>query len=439
MKELTTGANTVVEPSLVARVQWSPASIGGHEVDASAFLLTGDGRVRSDADFIFYNQPRSTGGEVEVTGDSGDQRFAIDLGRLPAEIQKVALAVTIHGAASFSDAQSMSLEIQGAARYAPPVGSMGESALILAELYRRNDQWKVRAVGQGFEGGLGPLARHFGVEVADDDPGEATPAAGASTASAPANTSGVRLEKKLVDLQKKAPELVDLVKKVQVTLEKKGVKRDRAKVALCLDISGSMSGLFRRGKIDTLVKRVMALGYRFDDDGEIDVFLFGAKAHEYGSVGAANYRTFVSSMLSEYDLEAGTYYGKAMGLVREFYAKDLQTKKIPVYVMFVTDGNTMDKERTEREVKESSHDPIFWQFMAIGKKPKKKGFFARLVGTGFEFLEKLDDMEGRAVDNADFFLLEDPAEPTDEEMFELLMNEYPGWLKAVVDKRILID
>ena len=182
----------------------------------------------------------------------------------------------------------------------------------------------------------------------------------------------------------------------------------------------------------------MAMGYRCYDDGEIDVFLFGAKSHEYGTVDVSSYRTFVSDMLAQYPLEGGTRYGAAMGLVREFYAADTKARTLPIYVMFVTDGATMDKDRAIREIREASKDPIFWQFMAIGKKPKKKrGLFGRILGSGFDFLEQLDDMPGREVDNADFFLVEDPAGPSDEEMFDLMMDEYPDWLKLVSAKGIL--
>ncbi len=433
MKTLTRGANTVIDrgPAITARLRWSPRRIGDSDVDPSAFLLGADDRVRSDADFIFYNQPASADGSVSL-GTVGDEpSFVVQLDRVPSDVQAIAFALTIHGegaACRFASAEKVTFEVDGVAAFEAPTTGMSESALIVARIYRRNGTWKVRAVGQGFAGGLGPLATHFGVDIADDDGGAAPPAPDASA---------IRLEKKLVSLQKKAPELVSLVKKVQLSLEKKAISRDQAKVALCLDISASMGGLYRSGKIDTLVRRVMALGYRFDDDGEIDVFLFGADAHEYGTVTVSDYKTFVRDMLARHRLEGGTYYGKAMGMIRDAYRSTVQRRDVPVYVMFVTDGATADRERAVRELREASGDPIFWQFMAIGKKPKKKGFFGRIFGSGFEFLEELDDMPGREVDNADFFLLEDPAGPSDDEMFDLMMDEYPGWLRCVMDKGIL--
>jgi hypothetical protein len=303
---------------------------------------------------------------------------------------------------------------------------MTETALILAELYQRNGAWKVRVVGQGFNGGLAALATHLGVDISEPEQTAPPPVSPPAPALSP---SQISLEKRMVSLEKKDKELLSLVKKVSVSLEKKRLLTDRAKVALCLDISGSMSSLYRSGKIDTLVRRVMAMGYRFDDDGEIDVFLFGANVHEWGAIGVDDYRTFVKDMQRRHPLEGGTKYGAAIERIRSFYARN-NPEGLPVYVMFVTDGGTDDKSKTEKELRAASAEPIFWQFMAIGA----TGIFS---GARFEFLEKLDELTGRKVDNANFFQVADPAAPSDEEMFELMMGEYPDWLKAAQAARIL--
>ena len=100
---------------------------------------------------------------------------------------------------------------------------------------------------------------------------------------------------------------------MQVSLDKKNLATDRAKVALCLDISGSMSSLYRGGQIDHLVQRIMALGYRFDDDGEIDVFLFGSNAHAYGTLDVNNYRDFVRDMQRQYSLKPAPTTARSCG------------------------------------------------------------------------------------------------------------------------------
>lgn len=434
MTILAPGANAAINASNL-KVSIQHGTIPGADIDVSAFLVTSTGKVRSDADMCFYGQPAVAGGAVRHEGSAtGRTSFSVSLASIPAGIEKVIFTATIHeNKATFARVPEISMDF-GSAKGAIPCAGKTETALLLAELYQRNGAWKVRVIGQGFNGGLAALARHLGVEIeeAAPSPGSSAAPVAAPPPAAPApspSASTVRLEKKMVDLQKKDPELLSLVKKVQVSLEKKSLVTDRAKVALCLDISGSMDGLYRSGKIDALVKRVMALGYRFDDDGEIDVFLFGQQAHEYGSIGVSDYRDLVRDMRRRHSLEGGTRYAEAMKLIRGFYARN-NRDGLPVYVMFVTDGDTSDRTKVEKEMREASAEPIFWQFMGIGG----DGFFS----SNFEFLEKLDDLSGRTVDNANFFKLKDPSTPTDEEMFELLMGEYPQWMKAAQAKRILI-
>jgi tellurium resistance protein TerD len=152
------------------------------DLDASAFLLVETGKVRSDADFIFYNQLKSSDGSVEHTGDNltgqgdgDDEALKVDLGRVPAEIQRVAVSVTIHDAEArrqnFGMVQNAFIRIvndatgREVARYDLTEDYSTETALIFGEVYRHGAEWKFKAVGQGFQGGLAPLARNFGVNA----------------------------------------------------------------------------------------------------------------------------------------------------------------------------------------------------------------------------------------------------------------------------------
>lgn len=111
--------------------------------------------------------------------------------------------------------------------------------------------------------------------------------------------------------------------------------------------------------------------------------------------------------------------------------------------MFVTDGATSDELQTQQYLKESSYEPIFWQFMAIGKSRKdvkSKGILGWLGQTNtsdFSFLERLDQMSDRYLDNSDFFSLEDPENIPDRELYDLLMTEYPNWVKLAKTKNLL--
>ena len=187
VQNLTPGANAPLsnQAATAVEVVWGPEKIGGADVDVSAFILGEDGKVLGDDYFIFYNQPRSPEGAVQLTAAGARVNTTINLAQLPPQVVKIAFAITIHGQSQFSSAQSLSIAVDGQLRFEPSFQPMTESALILGEIYKRNGQWKFRTVGQGFVGGLGPLATHFGVDIGEPEPAPAPPAP-APPAPAPA-------------------------------------------------------------------------------------------------------------------------------------------------------------------------------------------------------------------------------------------------------------
>lgn len=158
----------------------------GPDTDLSALQLTAAGKVRNDDDFVFYGQPKSPEGAVSYRNKAKEDggylhEMEVDLGRVPATIEKIALTLTIDPStpATFSSVVGLAMSISDAGGtelvQVIPEGST-ESALILAELYRRNGAWKVRHVAQGFNNGLRGIATSFGVTVEAD----ASPAAAAA-------------------------------------------------------------------------------------------------------------------------------------------------------------------------------------------------------------------------------------------------------------------
>jgi tellurium resistance protein TerD len=163
---------------------WDSRATDGAEfdLDAVAFLVGADGKVAGDSDFIFYNNLKSTCGAVEHKGDNrdgegdgDDETVEITLGTLAANVQRVVIAVTIHEAdtrgQNFGQVSNAFIRVVNAdnnneiARYDLSEDASIETAMIFGELYRHNGDWKFKAVGQGFEGGLGPLAASFGVSI----------------------------------------------------------------------------------------------------------------------------------------------------------------------------------------------------------------------------------------------------------------------------------
>ncbi len=193
MLELTRGGNVgLAAAKATVLLEWNPATIQGSEVDVSAFLLAASGKVRTDNDFVFYGATASPCESVLLVPSATSTRFEIDLGKVPADIERIAFTATLTGGARFGAAQSLKLTVVGCATFAVPTGGMTEAAIIVGELYKRNGAWKVRAVGQGFDGGLGPLATHFGVDVGDDAPAPVPPPA---PAPPKLNLSKITLEK----------------------------------------------------------------------------------------------------------------------------------------------------------------------------------------------------------------------------------------------------
>ena len=152
------------------------------DIDGSAFLLKADGKVRGDADFIFYNNLKSVEGAVGHSGDNrtgagdgDDETITIDLSTVPADVDRIAICVTIHDGEArkqnFGMVQKASVRCVNSngnvelARYDLSEDGSVESALVFGEVYRNGGDWKFKAVGQGFKGGLGPLAASFGVSM----------------------------------------------------------------------------------------------------------------------------------------------------------------------------------------------------------------------------------------------------------------------------------
>ncbi|AJA44174.1 tellurium resistance protein TerD [Frischella perrara] len=153
-----------------------------YDLDASVFLLAENGKVRNDLDFIFYNNLRSADGSVEHTGDNrtgegdgDDESIKIKLDKIPANVAKLVFVVTIHDAAvrrqNFGQIEGAFIRLVNddtqieVARYDLTEDASTETAMLFGELYRHNGEWKFRAVGQGYAGGLASVCAQYGINA----------------------------------------------------------------------------------------------------------------------------------------------------------------------------------------------------------------------------------------------------------------------------------
>lgn len=189
MLEMVKGGNVGLDAlsedisSVVLSLAWRSAT-GDGDADVSLLLVGGDGKVRSDADFFFYNNPASADGSVQLLGktptaDGSEDRITLDLSAMSSGVERVVLAASRYGGARFGDLDELRVTL--ADRTGGPLLTFSiddagvESAFIFGELYRRGEGWKFRAVGQGYESGLAGLATDFGIDV--DDASEEEPEA----------------------------------------------------------------------------------------------------------------------------------------------------------------------------------------------------------------------------------------------------------------------
>ncbi|MFJ1747617.1 TerD family protein [Streptomyces sp. NPDC088116] len=170
--------------AVVVGLGWDVRTTTGadHDLDASALLCDGSGKVVSDRHFVFYNNLADPDGSVEHTGDNltgagegDDETVKVNLAAVPAEITKVVFPVSIHDAESrgqsFGQVRNAYIRVVNQAggaelaRYDLSEDASTETAMVFGELYRDGTEWKFRAIGQGYASGLAGIASDYGVNV----------------------------------------------------------------------------------------------------------------------------------------------------------------------------------------------------------------------------------------------------------------------------------
>ncbi|WP_199545710.1 VWA domain-containing protein [Streptomyces sp. N35] len=487
------GANIPVPAASVRAVlSWADRP-GSPDADVSALLLTSAGRVRDDLDFIFYNQPEHASGAVRYLGTERQpgvvaNSVEVQLSRLEAEIERVVLTASADGG-TFGQLAELTLRLldtgTGAelARFETEAGS--ETAFIGGELYLRGGQWKFRAVGQGYTSGLAGLATDFGISVDEEEsaapsPGASSPVAPAPVPSAPVPSAPVpsapvapppappsappvappvapapslaptpppppRMTKGEENLPVDMRKRLDLRKeKVAVSLAKHGATGVRARVILVLDASGSMSALYQRGTVASVVERMAAVVAQLDDDGAMQAWTFASNPARLpdlwlgelprwlqlhvrvGEISLLRPKKRKKGLLDEQvDMrlvgiqnEEQKVIAEVRSYVREHPSAD------PTLVLFFSDGGVYRNAAIEAQLREAVEEPVFWQFVGLGR-------------ASYGVLERFDTLPGRRVDNVGFFAVDDIDKVSDEELYDRLLSEFPQWIRAARGAGIL--
>lgn len=394
-----------INQPLKIKLQISGAAV----YDYTCFGVDANEKLSDDRYMIFYNQTVSPQNEIFYKEINGGAEFTISLEKIPASIQKLIFTGSIDGAGKMSEISACKIFIEQGGReniLAEFTGAdfQNEKAVTALEIYRKNG-WRFNIVARGFDGGLEALLKFYGGEQAEDKP-----------APAPKKVS---LEKKIAE---GAPKLISLVKPLKVALEKKNLQETVAKVALVMDISGSMHGSYQNGTVQEIVNKILPLAVQFDDDGELDFWYYGTNCKRMPSVNIKNYESAVPADWKNIRSSLGGMNNEP-AVMKEVVA-EYQKSKISAYVIFITDGGVSRTNQIKNILIEASKLPIFWQFVGVS-------------GSGYGVLEKLDTLSGRYVDNANFFALDDFRKIDNAELYSRLLNEFPNWLKEIKAKGII--
>ncbi|CAM4405031.1 stress response protein SCP2 [Paenibacillus endophyticus] len=383
-------------------------------IDAAAFLLSDRSRCERDEDFIFYGNPAARNGSTahSVMSDANDREsITINLQRTDEQTAKIAFTVTIHEGEEqgqyMQDVSGLYMRIidessnEELFRYEFGDEFTKETAVVVGELYKHQGEWKFNAIGGGFYGGLEALCTNFGLEI--------------ESGSAEAAAAVEELVRSPIDLRKKL---------VQITLEKKQLTNVVARVGIVLDITGSMQTLYKNGTVQEVVERILAVASKFDDNGALDVWVYDTHFSRLPSVTEQDFGQYVENNILNNNAIHKFGRNNEPPVMEDVVKKytDEEDDGTPVFIIFINDGGVV--KPIKKVITAASVHPIFWQFVGIGH-------------SDFEVLRQLDTMEGRVVDNANFFHLDDIAAVTDEVLYDQLLNEFPSWLKAAKEKRII--
>lgn len=192
-----------------------------------------------------------------------------------------------------------------------------------------------------------------------------------------------------------------------------------ARVAIAMDYSGSMSNMFRNGAVQDVVSRLLPIALKFDDNGELESWLFSEGYEQLQPATMQNYSNYVKKVMMNAKMcMGGTNYAPALKDIVKYYNNKNYTSTVPAFVIFITDGDNWDTEETNEIVRELSDYNMFVQFVGIGN------------GSSFAYLKNLDNLSGRKHDNTGFIAVQDMNKMDDQELYNEMLRQYNDWLNS---------
>jgi stress response protein SCP2 len=377
----------------------------GVEADVSALLVGANGKVRTDSDLVFYNNPKCDGVSV------ADQTVTAQLNAIPGDVASVvviASADPTDPGTVFTAAPHLTISQQGSGLigFAPPEFTARETVVVLAELYRHSGRWKVRAVGQGYASGLAGLATDYGVAIDDDIPVAAATRSGRPTAGAGGTVD-------LVKVESRAPALVGPARQAGAALAKVGIAGQRAAVHLILSHDYGMKELYESFAIQAFAERVLALSANLDDDGTVPVVFAGEREPFLEEIGLDNYRGRIGELHTQVDWGWG-HTVEAMRLVVSHYQSSAAAD--PAVVIVQVSDEPHDKAEIRSLLQNTAALGMFWIFVGFGQ-------------GNLAFFKNFNASRSATFRNVTFYEAgKNPGAVPDDKFYTGLVKGYAAWL-----------
>ncbi|MEV0696168.1 VWA domain-containing protein [Streptomyces sp. NPDC050388] len=381
----------------------------GLAADVSALLLGPDGKVRGDDDLVFYNHPKHDG--VSISG----QTVTADLDRLPTDVATIVVAASVdplQPGAVFTSAPRLTITQSGtpAKTFTAPDFVARETVVVLAELYRRGDAWKVRAVGQGYASGLAGLATDYGVDI--DDAGT-DPATAPVPAQARSASPGAVVD--LTKVERQAPGLLEPARQAGQALVRTGLAGRRAAVYLVLDHDWHMEELYESFAVQAFAERVLALSANFDDDGTVPVIFSSGREPFLEEIRLDNYRGRIGQLHTQVDWGWGNVADamrRAVSHYQESGASD------PAFVVIQVGDEPWDKAEVRSLLQNTAALGVFWLFVGFGR--------GKLA-----FYKNLNASTSATFNNVAFYdASKNPGAVPGERFYNGLVDAFATWMKA---------
>ncbi|AZI45236.1 hypothetical protein EHF33_20215 (plasmid) [Deinococcus psychrotolerans] len=415
MKPLLKGQRMALGPQNQGLTLTLHTELDHPDVDISLFALDETRKIKDDRYLTFFNQPTSPNGEVRMTAAGSGTAFTLNLDQLPLWISRLILTAT-------SDSQPISRLRRGQVMLTPSVGDAlqvtltpdgQELALMLVEIYRHQDAWRVTAVEQGFNGGMAALVQSFGGEI---EPEDAPTPAPISLPTPPEPLSKISLRKQ----------------QVGVVLKKAGIEGLKARVMVVMDASGSMSSLYSSGTVQETLERLIPIASRLDDNDAMEFWYYASHFARMGDLDEDSVLGVAGSQMPQHVGVVPAVKKIGMGnneppvmkdvlsVHQEAAAEDRAEGRgvMPTLVLFITDGGIDGgtSKKIEKIIKDTAPEALFWQFVGLGR-------------ADYGVLVRFDTLQGRVIDNSGFFAVDDIGRISDEQLYGQILAEFAVWWK----------